>query len=634
MMANFQQEAMNKLGLTAPEVVSLVVSFRDLSDEIPEGSDTSVGVFILRAGAGVFFIPVVAKGNTVYPIDSIYDNQEQHFKPLTKTYVGQILASQSAGMGSPAQLPKYVNANPSIYNMIVPPRTGKYVYASQGLFSEFIASMPDHLKGQFKTGIMEDIGLSTKLNGLLNMAEVIESLDHKSSVTPTINASVPDVRIYTAEDAGKGVLADAVVQDILNVGYHIEGDNITPRMAVETPRGAEGFSQLRGVEEGRAYEIVLRDGSTVKAMVPKRVKSTYGSDLSQGEFVSVGMAVSNRPVPLATGLIAITEYGDWITQEETIVRPNPIDISEVASELYALSKIATIADVERGDKFLVVTPKGVVGPFDASNVSLMSSMSIIQATSLVGTSRSRYTITASAAFKGEVFCEGENIYLPMHASVIELGNNINMDAETSLSSAVAREELKNLGLLESQLTIRGHDNGFFSINGHSIGDEASLVKALMIGEGIAKQACLGFVKSAKERKSITVYLSKVANDMDAIAPGDIPEYGQSAVPESGDLFDRSAVQQSVQTLDPGVVEATIISQFLQDPSMAETISSYLPVIKESLDKIGRSLLLLRINSEADMPEDIASLITSLRNTYRMLGDNCAKLEYLVNGSQE
>lgn len=632
MMANFQQEAMNKLGLTAPEVVSLVVSFRDLSDEIPEGSDTSVGVFILRAGAGVFFIPVVAKGNTIYPIDSVYDNQDQHFKPLTKTTIEQVLSSQSIGMGSTAVLPKYVNANPSIYNMIVPPRTGKYVYASQGLFTEFVASLPNHLKDKFKTGIMEDVGLAKKLQGMLNMAEVIESLEHTPSVQPTINASTPDLRIYTAADAGKNGLADAVVQDILNVGYHIDGDNVTPRVAVEAPRGAEGFSQFRGVEEGRAYEFILRDGSCVKAMVPKRLKAQAAADLPSGDSsVSVGVAVSNRPAKMACGLVAITEYGDWITDSNAVVRPNPVDISEVASELYALAKIGTIVDVERGDKFLVVTPKGVVGPLTADNVSLMSSMSIIQASDLRGC---RYTITASSAFKGDVFQEGSNLYLPSHATVIELGHGIDLDVEISISSAVAREELKNLGLLQSQMVIRGHDNGFFSINGRSVGDEAELVKILMIGEGIGKQACLGFVKSAKEKKSVVVYLSKSASDMDAIAPGDIPEYGQAAIPDSGDLFDRGAIQQSVQTLDPGVVEATLISQFLQDPSMSETIASYIPVIKESIDKIGRSLLLLRINSEASMPEDIAALITSLRNTYRMLGDNCAKLEYLVNGSQQ
>lgn len=632
MMANFQEEAMRKLGTSAPELASLVVSFRDLSEEIPEGSDTSVGVFILRSGAGVFFIPVVAKSNVIYPLDSLYDDIEKRFKPLTQSYIQQVLAQQTTAMGAAVQVPKYVNQNPSIYNMIVPPRTGKYAYASAGLFSEFVAALPAHLKEQFNVGL-GDPGRVRNLSKLLNMAEVMEALAHSNPVVPSVNASTPEVQIYTAADAGKAKLADAAIQDILNVGYHIMGDNVTPRVAIESPRGAEGFGQLRGCEEGRAYEVVLRDGSTVKAMVPKQLRKDASSPDNNGDrdHVSVGLAVKNRPVPLAGGVIAITEYGDWITQQETVVRPNPIDISEVASELYGLAKIGQIGDLENGDTFAVITPKGMVGPYRADNVTHMSSMSIVQASEVGGDYR-RITITASSAFKGDIFVDTSNMYLPLVATVIELDKNINQDVEISITAACNREELKNLSLLESQMVIRGHDNGFFSINGRSVGNEADLVRALLVGEGIAKEAALGFVKSAKERKSVTVYLSKKASDMDAIQPGDIPEYGQAPVPGSTELFDGSNVDQAAQTMDPGVVEATIMTQFLQDPSMVETISSYLPVIQEAIDKLGRAILLLRINSEADLPDDIASLITALRNTYRQLGDNSLKLEYMLNGT--
>lgn len=632
MMANFQQEAINKLGMMAPELVSLIVSFKDVSDELPEGSDSSAGVFVLKMGESMYFVPVTATGDSIHPIDSIYDGMDSRFKPLGKSQIQQILTQQSLNIGKPVRLPKYVNQNPSLYSLIVPPRTGKYAYASQGLFSEFIASMPDHLKDGFRSDVLGNTSTVTNLSKVINMAELMDSLAHSNPVVPTVTAATPEVQIYTAADAGKGELADHVVQDILNVGYHIQGDNITPRVAMETPRGSEGFSQLRGVEEGRAYEMVLRDGSTVKAMVPKQLRAVYRADLD-GDYVSVGMAVSTKKQRLAGRLMAVTEYGDWVDCQESVVRPNPLDISEVASELYALSKINTIGNVENNDKFLVLTDKGVLGPFEARNVSSTSSLTSIMATELWG-GNDRVCITASAAFKGEVFCEGNNVYLPIHANIVELGSNINMDVETSISSAVAREELKTLGLLESEMTIRGHDNGFFSINGRSVGSEADLVRMLMVGEGIGKEASLGFVKSAKERKSVTVYLSKKADDMGAITPGDIPEYGQAPTPENTDLFTPSDIDQASQTMDPGIIESTIMTQFLQDPSMINTIAGYLPCIKDSIDKIGRSLLLLRLNSGSTLPEDVSALISSLRNTYKMLGENCIKLEYMINGSSE
>lgn len=637
MMANFQEEAINKLGVTAPELISMILSFRDMSDELPEGSDTSVGVVVLKAGANIYFIPIVALGDTIYPIDSIFDTMDSRFKPLTKAYVSQIIAAQSAGIsGKSVVMPKYVNKNPSIYNLIVPPRTGKYAYASAGLFSEFISSLPTNLKEGFSSSVLSNHEVVSKLNGMLNMAEFMDCMAHRNPVVPTETVAVPEVQIYTAADADKGALTDHIIQDILNVGYHIKGDNVTPRVAVETPRGSEGFSKLHGVEQGRAYEIVLRDGSTVKAMVPKSAKSVFSAELDKQVTdrggVNVGLAVKNKPLHSAVEnrILAVTEYGDWITQPEAVIRPNPLDISEVASELHALSKISTIYNVERGDYFLVITSKGYVGPFHADNVSATSTMVTIRACS--ETSYDTVNIIASSAFKGDLFCDAENIYLPAHASVVELGRCIDCDVELSLTSAMNKEELKTLGLLESQMVIRGHDNGFFSINGRELGNEAELAKALIISQGIAKQAALGFIKSAKEKKVVTIYLSKKASDMGAVTPGDIPEYGQSPTPESGELFDRGAIEQATATLDPGVVESTIISQFLQDPSMIDTISSYLPAIKNSIDKIGRSLLLLRINSGADVPDDVSNLITSLRNTYKMLGDNCIKLEFMINGS--
>ena len=226
MMANFQEEAINKLGVIAPELISMILSFRDMSDELPEGSDTSVGVIILRAGATIYFVPVVALGDTIYPIDSIFDTLDNRFKPLTKAYITQIIAAQSAGItGKSVVMPSYVNKNPSIYNLIVPPRTGKYAYASTGLFSEFISSLPAHLKEGFTSSVLSHNEVVSKLNGLLNMAEFMDAMSHRNPVTPTQTVSVPEVQIYTADDAGKGELADHVIQDILNVGYHIQGDN-------------------------------------------------------------------------------------------------------------------------------------------------------------------------------------------------------------------------------------------------------------------------------------------------------------------------------------------------------------------------------------------------------------------------
>lgn len=628
MMVNFQEEAMLKLGATAPELVSLVVSFRDLSEDLPEGGNTSVGVFILKGGTGLFFVPVVAKGNTVYPIDSVFDDAAKKFKPLTNTYVQRIVSAQGLSLGQPTIIPRYIERNPSIYNLIVPPRTGKYAYASTGLFGEFVATLPQHLKQAMQHGLEEDKELTTKLASLINLPDVLEALA-TNPIKPTTSIDQPEVQIYTAKDVGRD-LTDAVIQDILNLGYHIKGDNVTPRVAIEAGTDVSRLTQLRGATEGNAYEVLYKDGTAVRCMVPKMLKRQGG--VKEEKMVGAGLGVgASRHVAASPVLLAITEYGDYFNAPEAVLKATPSDVSEVASELYALAKVATIMDVENGDYFVIATENGVVGPFRASNVAVSGTMSIIQASEVLG-DYNRVTITASTGFKGKVFIDGNDIFVSSQCTVIELGQNLNQDVETSINGAANKIELKTLGLLENKMEIRSHGNGFFSVNGRELGDEAELAKMLIVGQGIAKQASLGFIKSAKENKRVTIYLTKKASDMDAIPVGDIPEYGQSPTPQDEGLFNPQIVDQATQTRDPGIVESTIISQFLQDPSMLETISSYLPSIEESLDKIGRTLLLLRINGDMETSEDIAALITSLRNTYKMLGDNCAKLEYMVNGT--
>lgn len=631
MMGNFQEEAINKLGTVAPELVNLVVSFRDLSDELPEGGNTSVGVFVLKAGMGMFFVPVVAKGNTVYPLDSIFDDQAKKFKPLTNIYVQRIAMAQTLELGAPARIPKHVNTNPSIYNLVVPPRTGKYAYASHGMFSEFMATLPTHIKEKMSGTLSKDPAFAESLGGLINLPEMMESLAYRP-LSPTVTISEPEVEIHTGVNAG-GDLTDAAIQDILNVGYHIKGDVKNPRVAVESGAASHRFTQLRGVMEGTAFDVFFKNGSSVSCMVPKRLKRRALSDLPKSGDVSVGMSVNTHHNLDAGALVAITEYGDYFTDANAVVDARGVEVSHVASELYALAKVATIMDVEKGDKFLLVTEDGVAGPFEASSSSVSGTMVIINATEICG-GYGRMTITGSDGFKGKVFVGEGEILVPSHATVIELGRNIDQDLETSITGAQNRKDLNTMGLLESEATIRSHGEGFFSINGQELGSEADLVKMLMVGHGIAKQASLGFVKAAKERKSVTIYMSKRASDMGATMPGDIPEFGQNALPDDGDLFSRDQVETAIKTRDPGIVESTLVSQFLQDPSMMETISSYLPSITDSMDKIGRTLLLLRINGDLEAAEDIASLVTSLRNTYKLLGDNTSKLEYMVNGSAE
>ncbi len=60
----FSDIALAKLLQTVPELGSLIINFQDVTEELEEDSGTKVGVFVLRSGGDIFYIPVVSKNAT------------------------------------------------------------------------------------------------------------------------------------------------------------------------------------------------------------------------------------------------------------------------------------------------------------------------------------------------------------------------------------------------------------------------------------------------------------------------------------------------------------------------------------------------------------------------------------------
>ena len=88
---DFPEIAMQKLSQTAPELVNLIVAFRDISEEASAENDVTVGAFILQSGSSTYYIPVIKKDHTTHPIDSVFFCDERKFRPLSKSTVSQIM---------------------------------------------------------------------------------------------------------------------------------------------------------------------------------------------------------------------------------------------------------------------------------------------------------------------------------------------------------------------------------------------------------------------------------------------------------------------------------------------------------------------------------------------------------------
>jgi hypothetical protein len=71
----FSELAIQKLLQLFPELSSLILTFKDITDEVPslEDTDISIGVFILETGGKYFYLPILAKGESIQPLDSIFN---------------------------------------------------------------------------------------------------------------------------------------------------------------------------------------------------------------------------------------------------------------------------------------------------------------------------------------------------------------------------------------------------------------------------------------------------------------------------------------------------------------------------------------------------------------------------------
>ena len=119
------------------------------------------------------------------------------------------------------------------------------------------------------------------------------------------------------------------------------------------------------------------------------------------------------------------------------------------------------------------------------------------------------------------------------------------------------------------------------------------------------------------------------------------EFGQKISPQqqiSGSARERDLGMQgrigaAAKTRDKSVIEASIISELLNDPDMFGTVSEYLPDIGQAVDRLGRTLFLARVNSnklsDSMDPEALSNILTNLRSAYSNLGESYVKLEQIA-----
>ena len=595
---NLGELAQEKLAKIAPELTKFILSFNDMTEELPENSGVQVGCFVLAQGGSNFFVPVIAKDGTVYPIDSIFMADKKQFMPLTKKTVEQITANQNENMGRKAKTPSSAIRNPDLKDVIVPPRTGKYVYASGSRIADMAAAMKPEMRKELLQLLTEDASLVATLSKFLDVEGLVEAVKSNLPVEETVSVEIPQVIT-----AGKG-LDEQAIQDILQKGYHVKGAPATLRVAVES-FGANNFGYAKRNDSGRGYMFVKRDGNLIGgAILPT-------NDL---KFL----------VAFEDGSVR-----DFTHSRPPVIVDQEINYKDIIDRL-KLKKIGEIGQVD-----------GRVVIFNGTNYDTASIRSVL---------RTPQGLTISCRDGVErievlnnmhgLSVKERDVWFLNPVCTFAPYTHVSNEFETDLGVALRRHEMRAMSHLAERHTLVAR-GGVFSIDGREVGGKADVVRIMVVDQGLQLGDAERFMKSAEEKGKVEIVMSapmQKSAEKQRVTP--MPQYGERISPDepyTGNKDQRLrganlAIRKATDTKDKQVVEATIMSELLSDPDMYETIGEYLPDILQAVDKMGRILFLARLKSDKlsdDMdPEALSDLITAIRNTYRSLGENCVRLEQL------
>ncbi len=272
----FSNMAHSILSSKFPELVEQVVTFQTLSSDIDTGS--AVGAFILSRNGTSVHIPVILANNQIKPIEIMYVKDQDVFLPLQPGWLEEIDRSNLDSLGEGMKPPEGMATDVDIRNLVVPPSSGRYSYASAEpgtQLAQFLSDAPNVVKMAFQQILETRPRVLKYVAENLNKEAVFSALKHH-----VVKTAGPRVHLLTPESTPKkfrsvfGKKAGAAFQKAAQQGYVMKDEREFFKVAVETE---EPLWLHEGKENG-FYRIQLSAGGTIDAIVIANPRHLTSSD--------------------------------------------------------------------------------------------------------------------------------------------------------------------------------------------------------------------------------------------------------------------------------------------------------------------------------------------------------------------
>lgn len=111
-----------------PDLVPDVVTFKVLATDVDKGY--GVGAFVVSRGGQPIYVPVVMSNSAIKPLEVMYHKALNMFLPLNKGWLDELDKAGLASLGAGVKTPETLYTDVDIRNIVVPPVTGRFSYAS------------------------------------------------------------------------------------------------------------------------------------------------------------------------------------------------------------------------------------------------------------------------------------------------------------------------------------------------------------------------------------------------------------------------------------------------------------------------------------------------------------------------
>jgi hypothetical protein len=323
--AAFQDLALNQLITRNPEIADRVATMKIL-DADPE-TNTATGTFIIDVNGEEIHVPAILADNELMPFDSMYVVSMDMMLPLTPEWLSEVETTDMSDFGEPAKPPESMTTDADIRNVVVPPTTGRYSYASAGkMLPAYLASASNQVKQAFVDTLQKFPHIAKRACDVYGVNTLAAAVTPHASAMKTAS-STTEVSFVTMETPAAemntlfGDRTPDAMREIAQKGYSVNDQRPDPSRLLSTERpldlevpGSPGF-----------YRIFMTDGRERKALVFPNVLTC--DKLRYGKRGRTSAPYGRHEQYNETMRVGITEDGAMFSSVKDFVAQH-LDVSE------------------------------------------------------------------------------------------------------------------------------------------------------------------------------------------------------------------------------------------------------------------------------------------------------------------